>query len=490
MKNYHSNYHLEDIQLGNISGENEADYMEDFENLYYDGENFTTEALEPRVFFIIGRKGAGKTLLARYLQKIHSNCYNKFSKVISFRNFKFFELLEFRQKEFQLKEYIYFWKWCLLINLADILLKDESIQAPEKISLYNFIKENFGLNFDQNRIIDKTKNMNVGGSLKFFEGSITKSTKSEKGSYIDYLTRLEESILSICKSTTSEFYLFCDELDDRFGSDNLYNENVQSLIYAVVDLNRNFHQNNLKVKCMLLLRTDIFKILNFPDLNKFKIDNSLLLDWQPELRENSPLFSMIIYKICSSLGLGQTSNLASQYYKFFPDRIHTCPSSQYIINHTLCRPRDFIHMLNLIIKKYPKFSFFSPNSFIETELSFSRYLLSDIRNEMMGHKSDKFINDSFELIRNLGKNTFNIDFLKIRKPYLFDEKGSDNYVREILQFLFQFSVIGNIIHDPDDKQKNIAFSFAHREDTLEPDYSITFTIHQGLRSALRAGKMS
>lgn len=56
---------LEDLFLGDASGETEADYRENFEHFYY-----TTDAvkklLNPRSYFILGRKGVGKTLLSRF----------------------------------------------------------------------------------------------------------------------------------------------------------------------------------------------------------------------------------------------------------------------------------------------------------------------------------------------------------------------------------------------------------------------------------------
>jgi len=107
---------------------------------------------------------------------------------------------------------------------------------------------------------------------------------------------------------------------------------------------------------------------------------------------------------------------------------------------------------------------------------------------MKGHASDEIISDSFELIRNLGKFTFDINFLKKKKSHFFTGKYNEQYVRELIKFLFQFSVIGNIFHEDENPSKVYSYSWAHREDIIEPDYMCRFAIHRGLRPALRAEK--
>jgi hypothetical protein len=55
----------------------------------------------------------------------------------------------------------------------------------------------------------------------------------------------------------------------------------------------------------------------------------------------------------------------------------------------------------------------------------------------------------------------------------------------MLSFLYRFSVIGNIYHNSSDDSQVEFHSWNHREDQAEPDFDTPFSIHQGIRVALK-----
>ncbi|MEH7077579.1 hypothetical protein V7101_02905, partial [Bacillus velezensis] len=77
--------------------------------------------------------------------------------------------------------------------------------------------------------------------------------------------------------------------------------NIISLIKISDKLNDLFYNEDLNIKIILLLRTDIFYILNDPDLNKVEQDGAIKLEWGNTIKSNSPLFSMILNKVKKSI---------------------------------------------------------------------------------------------------------------------------------------------------------------------------------------------
>ena len=65
---------LKKIFIGEIDGESEAIKRHDFENLFFNQNNNYQKLLSGESFLIKGRKGTGKTYLAKYLNlKINSS---------------------------------------------------------------------------------------------------------------------------------------------------------------------------------------------------------------------------------------------------------------------------------------------------------------------------------------------------------------------------------------------------------------------------------
>ena len=484
---------LSNIAIGSASGENEADFLAGFENYFYDNEGSSTKVMEPNVFFLIGRKGSGKSLLSKYVEKKFSDKekhHDWFVKTESFRNFKYQQLYEFKDNDFTDKEYFFIWKWCLLINIAGLLVSDESsTDGIARNNLKTFLENNFGLNLNQKKVIEKSKNVKwTLGNSKIAHVSGSHDSEVQEGSYLDYIDDLEDLLVSLGSFTDSQFCIFLDDLDDGFEDTEVYEQGICSLIYAVDELNRSFWRAGFKAKFVLLLRSDIFRVLNMPDLNKFKMDNSLVLDWMPEERENSPLFTMLMHRIITALKLKiDEKDYNKVFYEIFDDRVEKRRSSIWMLDRTFTRPRDIVQILKIAGKEFPTFSKCSSYALVKTKGLYSQYLYDDVRNEMKGHKNKDFINKSLSLLRGIGKrNTITLDILKKKKPYLFRSDPGIDEVKEMLAFLYRFSVIGNIYHNSDNPSQIESYSWSHREDQVEPDYDATFTIHPGIRIALKA----
>ncbi|WP_394220413.1 P-loop ATPase, Sll1717 family [Alteromonas gracilis] len=485
---------LADVTKGSASGEDEADFLPMFHNYFYDYESNSTKVMEPHVFFLIGRKGTGKSLLAKFIEhkfKDRNKHFDKFVKVGSFRNFKYHQLLEYKDEEFTEKEFFFIWKWCLLINISYQLISDQSCIETELVELLRtFLKENFGLKINQKRVFDKSKNIKwTFGSSKVAQLSGQQDSEISAGNYLDYLEDLEDVIISIGQSTNSQFTIFFDDLDDGFEGSEVYGNGICSLIYAVDELNRKFYRADFNGKFILLLRSDIFRALNSSDLNKYKMDNSLMLNWRPEERENSPLFDMLIHRVITALKLNKRiapEQYNEVFYELFDDTIENRNTALWLLDRTFARPRDLVQLIKIAGEEFPSFNKCGAFALVKTKGLYSQYLYDDVRNEMKGHKSTEFVESSLSLLKGIGRGfTITLDKIRKKKPHLFEVDGGEENVKAMLSFLYRFSVIGNIYHKEGKNSEVASYSWSHREDQAEPDFDATFTIHQGIRIALK-----
>lgn len=237
---------------------------------------------------------------------------------------------------------------------------------------------------------------------------------------------------------------------------------------------------NLDVKVILLLRTDIFYILNDPDLNKVEQDGSVKIEWGNTIKSNSPLFSMILNKIRKSIPELEMKNDSELFKILFPQDINYRRPNEFILGRTYFRPRDIVTYLNLIIQKYPDTGYFGYRGFLELEKNYSTYFYKEIRNELFGHLSDEKIDNSFLLLKQYKEPEFTYDEIKAyyeSKINIYKEIDLD----ETLKYFFNFGVIGNKQFNKE-KGKDF-YSWAYREN-IEIDYDKKFVIHLGLRKEL------
>ncbi|MEG7619606.1 P-loop ATPase, Sll1717 family, partial [Enterococcus faecalis] len=376
------------------------------------------------------------------------------------------------------------WEWIILLEIAQQCMEDNSINNIYKDNLKEFMENNFmGLKLNMNKVVEVTKKKSInGGLLKPIRvlGSSGRDTKYSHGSYLDYIEDLRENVLKALKGSSNKYTIIFDELDDKFRNEEIYKSSIISLIKISDKINETCFNEGIDVKIILLLRTDIFYILNDPDLNKVEQDGSIKLDWGNTIKSNSPLFGMVLNKVRKSIPELEAKNDFDLFTTLFPQQINYRSPNEFILGRTYFRPRDIVTYLNLIIEKYPETRYFGHRGFLELERNYSTYFFKEIRNELYGHISDEKIDASFLLLKQYKKSEFT--YAEIKAYY--DSKMSvfkEIDLEESLKYFFNFGVLGNKQFN-EEKGKDF-YSWAYRENT-EIDYDKKFVIHLGLRKEL------
>jgi hypothetical protein len=93
------------------------------------------------------------------------------------------------------------------------------------------------------------------------------------------------------------------------------------------------------VACVVFLRSDIYDMLQFFDKDKLH-GEEMRVDWTEER-----LVQMILTRAQASLG--RTIPPEYLWGNLFPASVAGVASQEYIVTHTLMRPRDIIHLCNL-----------------------------------------------------------------------------------------------------------------------------------------------
>lgn len=482
-------YRLKDFFIGRNDGKSEATYKKDFENYFYDYKNLYEKALDQEKYIVLGRKGTGKTILSEFIDKKAKENPNWFCALSSHKDFRFDSLIPLENRDITPNEFISIWEWIILIQFAGLIQKDQSLSlispdiARQVEILLKFVSGNFGpaqLN-NPNYIVEKTKRNQIKGNLGFVEGKIEEEAKEATKGYLSFLESLRETVGNILQTSCNKYILMFDELDDRFRDQDLYKSSITSLIKAVHKINQGFGKAGVDAKAIIFLRSDIYMLLNDPDLNKIRMDHAVEIDWERKTTQSSPIFSLIFLRIKKSVPALASLEDSTLYQILFPEIIRKdTDAARYILERTFFRPRDVITYLNLIVEQFPGKQVFGKSEIQALERKYSEYFLDEIKNELIGHLSAPEIKQGLLLLKQFNKQIFHYEEINA-----YFEKNLSSYkdirLKHILSVFFQFGILGNrwLV-----KKEEYFYSFTHRDPNLLLDFDKEIVLHLGFRKSL------
>lgn len=100
--------------------------QESTDYFYSTGES--QELLMGKKYFVIGRKGTGKTAIAEHISSQHDE--NHFSEKLSFKNFPFNYLYSLENTRYTApNQYITIWKYLVYSSICKMMIKNKAIDA-------------------------------------------------------------------------------------------------------------------------------------------------------------------------------------------------------------------------------------------------------------------------------------------------------------------------------------------------------------------------
>lgn len=454
--------------------------LDELEKYFYQVEQ-EKEIESGEKYFVIGRKGTGKTALSEYI--CSKRDYNKFTEKMTFKNFPFNELYTLANNSYtRPNQYISLWKYLIYSTICQMMVKNDNIN----VEIRDILSQLFNIDSSVNSLkknIKKWTASEISLNIGALSGKVVLDSSNRQG-WKERLDVIEEVIQEYIDD--SYYYIVFDELDEDYKSttdpelkDN-YLSLITSLFKAVQDI-KSCMGNKINIRPIVFLRDDIYRLILDPDKNKWG-DFLVELDWSAE-----ELKRMLAFRISKAANLDKEllfDDAWLQIFSRYPVGVGTkarkkIPIFEYIGRSTQQRPRDYVRYLQACAAKTLelKQAIITPEVVKTVDKGFSNYLRSELVDEIHGVLPD--INEIFAIISEIRKWVFSIDeFRKIYNSRLEQGILKTKDSEYTLKVLFDFSVIGNQarpgVH---------FFKYANKDARL--NFKEKIVVHRGLFKALQ-----
>jgi hypothetical protein len=437
---------------------------------FYD-KNYLNELIEQNYSYISGRKGMGKSALARFAKENTGYLPIDYCEHISLtsdtKTESDFRSQTERDKTLVANEILIFVLLKLVKGLLNSGIKNEYTEYWQ-----TFLEKNGFTDIDNYSKYHETKKTSRTIIRPEIRTPIFSGSMGEKEHHYEYKeARINESIdilwedflKSVPKSNV--FHVYLDDVDTRIDlkrdPDNVA---LHKLIEKIHNFNREAKRKERDVKIIMCIRTDIWNYLHGSNLNKYR---SACLDvvWKED-----DFIKLMGKRIAPNIDPKKAVE------SVFPDNIFVEPkksiqcrnfhSNFYAYLHALSfnRARDFLHYGYISQKKIsPNKPTLQEKQVNAIEGEFCAYIRKELRDEfeLLCQKHGIAINNLDNFLRDLShKRIFNYkDFRNIKKSTSLKGKISEyNLMKE----LWEYSVIGIV------KGENSVF-FYHDPELLFPD---------------------
>lgn len=498
--------------------------QKDFFNQIFLRTDDLLDCLRPNIYYLIGEKGSGKTAYAAYLENNDVEGSRCQLSTMTESQYKRFIALK-RQGKLDYSDYPNIWRPMLLNMMAQTLVKRSKGFIASVTGKFDEIEKEID-SFDRQALIPEVEVAfemikEIGGGFSggydkiasiHADAKIKESDKTEliKHHLLDKETRLKQAIADL--GLKHSHVLFIDGIDYR-PEDVPYNDYlacIKGLGEAVWQLNSEFFGNirdsKGRLKVVMLVRPDVFHLLNLYNSNSRLRDNSVLLNWATA---ESNARQSALYEATGKYFASQQPDTVSAVDA--GDQYFVASENNGILRRLLRtsfqKPRDMLTFVKLAkdisVKKLRRGEEVSFRSDIVKNPDFTReyadYLLGEVKNYSAFYmeQSDFYLYIKFFQYLD-GKAEF--DFTQFKdafhhfKNWIAGESvAAREYLRDpeaLLQFFYDINVVGYREQLGADSEQFVHFSFRERSLTnIAPKIKSTGTlfVNPGVSKALDIG---
>lgn len=341
-----------------VNSNNFVDFFEDFLDIETN--------IRRGAFIISGRKGAGKSAYAMWLQSRSCEKNLMWSTIVKRNEFDVEGLIHALPND-KIK-YEAFFEWVILVRLVKLLVESKRGMYTKQVQALNdFMKRNSGyVDIDKYTISEIVENKEVNyaplnGQFGFFSRLFGyKRTKAPFHQMISPLRDTIQQVLSMDVFHDSTFYVMFDDLDVKF---KLSNNSDKTMLMDLIRIARRYNTEYLShtnARILLFVRDDISDRLEGVDCDKNKIFGSY------EYRINWFEYSDNVYAERHSLlrqfinkriryafkEKGWKFNDSDPWLSFVKENENDQKTEfKYILDHTFYLPRDIISIFSKIDQK-------------------------------------------------------------------------------------------------------------------------------------------
>ena len=430
-------------------------------------------------FFFVGRKGAGKSAIAKFLKDSSDKESNSYADIIKFNDIELEKLIQNIPNEDKTNIELLIFEWLILVRLIRLFVKNESaIHTEEHKKFKHFIERNTGFaeidKYHINEIIEKKKLEISFGVLKHVFGpTIGKyiDAKSTRALFYQFVTPLKEIVQHVLKYEVfekKEFIILFDDLDIKFKADSEEsNQKLLSLLRAVRDLNTAVFKGS-RARVLVFLRDDIKSVLETIDSDTSKMFSSyeISLSWYNHDNFKSSENNVNLKKFANKrIALnfqanGIKYNETDPWYTLFSSDIYDLQgksSFKYFLDYTFYRPRDIVLFLSEIGNNEYTFPL-NTNCIKSLIHKFIQANIKELKSELNIHFSIEELNSLFEVLKTIANASNSTNRDKVIE--LIMDKLPNYDTNKVLRLLIDYSLL--ILIDEDDK-----LYFNYRDNDLE-----------------------
>ncbi|HCY62593.1 MAG TPA: ATPase [Oxalobacteraceae bacterium] len=463
---------LDWISVGKVSAERD-DLLSSY---FFDNGVLKSVIGSPSSFLVLGRKGAGKTAVFKYLKENTQEFIDNEDILVplSFEDYNWnIHAILTNESKAESMLYKQSWRFVILIECVKAYhqwFKSKGIAMPKRLgiamklleklfdspvpSIYQIVGRKL-LSLSSLKLPGGGIDIEDGGidSLNIDAGEITfDQVKADKG-LRQHLSENIENLISYLDRALAEsgnawprVFICFDRVDEAW--DEVSYESSRKVIAGLVSACDAINsQYKGVVRPVVFLREDIFDVLSINDANKLREDCGALLHWN-----KASLGSMILRRVNhfgKQHGVPLIMDLDSMFDK--AEMRQRARPSNYLLRRTMMRPRDLISLLNRVIETMREkcddpfadepivFEKLECESIYGAEPGYSEWLKQELLDEWKVQRP--IIEDLFHALQNNGATNFSqVALAEELKKLIGDVSNAD--MLSHLRFLFDNSIIG------------------------------------------------
>lgn len=475
-----SKMQIKNIYFGTVDADNEIqEKPEKFISNYFDLNDVSHNLFEKdNIQFVVGRKGTGKTYIGKYMEKVKPEQI----EYLGMDNFDYKAFNALASKGEGYEPYILPWKYFILAKLlvhVNEYIKNEEIDSVLK-ELYGrrptngqIVQTKFkkGISFKNFALIDKWKN-DLAKDNNYFD----------LGDIVQIFSFLIEDYVE------QKYLLILDGLDEKLNENNHYKDIMNGLLWAVKGLNSEMYESKIKIKVAVFFRKDVFEFVQGANTAKLANGSTIGLDWVTDSddKKTYPLYQFmnLRYRNClEDFGFDNNCEITDILPPFMKIGKECIDTWEWILNFTTYKPRDVVKMLDECQKKCNKGETRLTQEIIwEAQPEYSKYLLSELKNELYGFVEDNMIWCIFEQLQSMRMGWKDYSFVKtiVNKAAITCKlETTDEYVKMVICKMYEVGILGVMLPNEHEhwayrRYLNISSYIEHSK----------FKLHQGLWKAL------
>lgn len=433
-------------------------------------------------YFVIGRKGSGKTAICEYFSRGRDP--ETFPVRLSFKNFPFNELYSRSNQQYtNPNQYITIWKYVIYSSVCRLMINNNSVELNTREQLEKI----YGGTASLSRLIGEWVSSEFSLTLLGLSIKNAKNKPTESTNWIERVNILEDFLLE--RREQARYYILFDELDEdyreivRDSQTPAYIELITSLFKAVQDIRSTFANNSASsILPVIFLRDDIYDLIQDSDKNKWR-DFRVDLNWDMQ-----KIKQVIAFRVSRALDpdCQQILSFEKAWERLVGkervgmghEKKRKIHSFEFIARSTLLRPRDFVSFLQTCAEHANSLNQPITAKIIKAvDKAFSNYLREEFTDELFAILPE--ISGILDVISQVRKWNFTIrEFEKSYSEQVEAGLLKEKSTKFVLQVLFLFDVIGNC-----PRQGRFVFRYQNREARL--NFNEPVVVHRGLFKSLQ-----